>query len=128
METTNLQNKKILWVEDDKFLSSLLAKKLNALEAKLFHSSTGADAYDIAVKERPSVIVLDLLLPGISGYDILQKVRNDESIANIPVIVFSNLGQKADIEKAKTLGVTKFIIKATMSLDEIVKEIQKVIS
>jgi len=71
----------------------------------------------------PDIIVLDIMLPEMNGFDILQKIKMNEKHKKIPVIMLSNLSKQADIEKAKMLGANKFIVKAAVSLDEIIHEI-----
>lgn len=122
-----LKDKKILWVEDDLFLSGLLGQKFKEMGVRIFGSSTGEPALDIAKFEQPDVIILDLLLPGMSGFEILDVLKSDNKTKEIPVIILSNLSQKDDIEKAKNLGAIKYLIKATVSLDDIVVEIKKVL-
>jgi DNA-binding response OmpR family regulator len=75
----------------------------------------------------PDIILLDILLPGLNGFQVLEKVKANDKSKNIPVILLSNLGQKEDIEKGVKLGAAKFLVKATVTLDEIVDEITKVV-
>lgn len=121
-------NTKILCVEDDMFLSSLIGKKLGELGATLFSTDSGENAMEIAQREKPDIILLDILLPGMGGFEILEKIKSDERTKQIKVIVLSNLSQKSDIEKGKKLGAARFLIKATVDLDEIVNEIKAVLS
>jgi CheY-like chemotaxis protein len=118
--------KKILWVEDDLFLSDILAKKLTGHGAELFHAENGEDALKLVSQKKPDIILLDILLPGISGFEILGKIKADEATKNIPVILLSNLNQEKDIEAGKRLGAARFLVKATVMPDEIVKEMIKV--
>ena len=76
----------------------------------------------------PDIIVLDLLLPGMDGFDILQKIKMDSRLKKIPVMILSNLSKPGDLEKAKLLGATKFIVKAASSLDNIIEEVKKIVS
>lgn len=122
-----LSGKKVLWVEDDLFLSGLLGQKFKNLGVQIFGSSSGEPALDIARSERPDVILLDLLLPGMSGFEILSELKADDRTKNIPVIVLSNLSQNDDVEKAKNLGAVKYLVKATVSLDDIAVETKKVL-
>ncbi len=120
-----LQGKKILIVEDDSFLGSLVVKKLMAAEGNVILVSKGSDAVETIQKEMPDIVLLDLLLPDVSGFEILKAARADVTIKNIPIIVFSNLGEEKDIKQATELGATAFLIKATISPDEIVTEINR---
>jgi DNA-binding response OmpR family regulator len=122
----SLSGAKILWVEDDKFLSELVARKLANEHAELIHASNGEEAFSVLATASPDIVMLDILLPGLSGFEILERIRNNPKTKDVPIIMLSNLGQKEEIEKGKKLGATKFLIKATVTLDEIVAEIRKV--
>lgn len=111
---------KILTVEDDLFLKELLAGKLSDAEFDVYFASNGEEALELASSVQPHVILLDILLPGMSGYEILEKLKADESTASIPVLILSNFGQPEDIEKGKSLGAADFLVKANNSLDAIV--------
>ena len=71
----------------------------------------------------PDGIVIDLLMPGIGGFEILQALRADERLKNVPVMILSNLSKPSDIEKAKAFGVRKYLVKAATSLDRVVAEV-----
>lgn len=116
--------KSILWVEDDKLIGSVLSKKLASSGFLLFLAKNGQEGLDHLKSSVPDAVVLDLLLPGMSGFDVLQEIRRSEATANIPVMILSNLSKKSDIERAKVLGAQKFIVKAAVSLDQIVAEVR----
>jgi len=122
-----LTNQKVLWVEDDPFLSTILAAKLAHEGCVYFHAKNGEEALYIAEHDVPDIILLDLLLPGMTGFDILKAIRANARIAQIPVIVLSNLGQKEDVEKSKELGAVKHLVKAEHDLDDIISEVAKVL-
>lgn len=119
------RNKNILIIEDDEFLRSLAAKRLEKDGYKVLAAIDGDSGLKMAGEEAPDIILLDLLLPGTSGYEVLEKLRATENTKNTPVIVFSNLGQKEDVEKAKSLGANDFLIKANFTLDDVVTKIQE---
>lgn len=116
--------KKIVWVEDDKLIGTILAKKLVASGFSLFHAKNGTEALAYLSNEVPDAIILDLLLPGMNGLDILQRIKADARLKNVPVMVLSNLNKQSDIDRAKTLGAQKFLVKAAASLDQIVSEVR----
>lgn len=116
--------KKLLIVEDDTFLKNLEIAKFIKQGFEVVHAGTEAE-FDTGITQNPDVILLDLMLPGTDGFDLLAKARKNEATKNTPVIVFSNLGTAADIEKAKMLGATDFMIKAQFTLDEIVDRIKE---
>ncbi len=122
-----LAGKKIMWVEDDKFLSDIISRKLASQKCTLIHAITGEEALARVENDMPDIIMLDLLLPGMNGFQILQKIKSNPKIKHVPVILLSNMGQQSDIEKGETLGAAKFLIKATVTLDEIVNEIKKLL-
>jgi len=116
--------KNVLIIEDDEFLRSLAAKRLEKEGYKVEAAADGDSGLKLAADSAPAVILLDLLLPGMSGYEVLEKLRATEGTKKTPVVVFSNLGQKEDVEKAKSLGATDFLIKANFTLDDVVGKIE----
>lgn len=128
LSTQRLANQKILWIEDDQFLSSILAVKLSHEGCTCYYAKNGEEAIEILNRNAPDIILLDLLLPGMSGFDVLKSIRALPNFAHVPIIVLSNLGQKEDMEKAKELGATKYLIKAEHDLDDIVNEVAKTIA
>lgn len=122
-----LEGRKIMWVEDDQFLSNLIARKLSQQKSQLLFSRTGEEALKVLEQDQPDVILLDLLLPGISGFDVLKAVKSNNKLKDIPVIILSNFTQNNEIERTRAMGADRFLTKATVVLDDIVKEIQNVL-
>lgn len=122
-----LIGKKILLVEDDEFLAELLSKKLIMEGTQLIHASDGEDALTKIESVVPDAIVLDMILPGMSGYEMLEKIKSDKRFAYIPVLILTNLSQKEDEERAKKLDVKEFLFKSEYTLDEIVNKIAGVV-
>src|SRR3989344_2362293 len=119
-------DKKILLVEDDNFLSTILGNRLKKEGFVVLQALNGEEALSILKTERPSLIILDLILPKKSGFDVLETISADPQLNQIPVVVFSNLGQDSDIEKIKALGALEYRIKVRTSVDDftgIVKDI-----
>lgn len=115
----------ILIVEDDEFLRSLTAKRLEKEGYRVSVAVDGESAMTAAVENKPTLILLDLLLPGVDGFEVLKRLKAHDVLKVIPVIVFSNLGQKEDIEKASSLGADDFLIKANFTLDDVVNKIKE---
>ncbi len=115
-----LENKKILIVEDDLLLSKMLAKKLVEESAAIDHATDGEMAISMLKVNKYDLVLLDLLLPKVDGYAVMTTMNADEKSKGTPVIVLSNLGQKNDVEKGIALGAKKFLVKAILSLDEVV--------
>lgn len=116
--------KKVVWVEDDKLIGTILGKKLIASGFDLFHAKNGPEALQYLSNNVPDAIVLDLLMPGMTGFDILQKMKADPRLKNVPSMILSNLNKQSDIERAKVLGAQKYLVKAAASLDQIVGEVK----
>ncbi|MDD5164974.1 MAG: response regulator [Candidatus Pacebacteria bacterium] len=116
--------KNVLWVEDDKLIGSILAKKLISSGFNLFHAKNGEEAMTHLKDNVPDIIILDLMLPGMDGFEILQKTRMEERLKKVPTMILSNLSKPSDLEKAKLLGASKFMVKASSSLDQIVAEVK----
>lgn len=117
--------KKILIVEDDKFLGKMLSKMLEGSSYYISIASSGKEALTKAVSENPDLILLDIMLPDLDGFDILQSLKNNEATNKIPVVILSNLGQPEDVEQGRKLGVIDYIVKSDFSLDDVVKKVGK---
>ena len=118
-------SKTILIVEDDTILRDLISQKLKKdNNYEIVEAVDGEEGLRKAKEEKPDIILLDLILPGIDGFGVLEQIKKDPEIAKIPVVILSNLGQKEEIEKGMKLGATDFLIKAHFTLSEIVKKIK----
>lgn len=118
---------KVLVVEDDDFLRGLFDRKLMARGLSVNSTMNAGEAFDSLEKRQPDIIMLDLMLPGIDGFDILATLKKDKRFKDIPVIIISNLGQKKDIDKAFELGASDFLVKSSLTLDEIINRVLSVI-
>ncbi len=114
---------KIMVVEDDKFLGDLLVKQLTTEGAEVTYVNTGEGVLPALEKEVPAILVLDVLLPGIDGFNVLSQIRANDKLKDLPVILLTNMQSEPDLEKGKKLNVTNYLIKSTVTIDEIVKEI-----
>ena len=120
--------KKVLIIEDDGFLQNLEATKIIKSGYEVISAGTGEDAMKKIIEPGIDIIILDLLLPNFDGFEILKKIKETDTTKNIPVIVFSNLSENADIEKAVSLGATKFMVKSNFSLEELVDHIKQLVN
>lgn len=118
----------ILIVEDDKFFRDLVSKKLEKNGFDMLMAADSKEALAVLEEKKPSLIISDLILPGLDGFELLAMVKKDEKTKNIPVIVLSNLGQKDEIERATSLGAIDFMVKVNFTPDEIVSKIKNVLS
>lgn len=119
--------KKVLIIEDDKFLSLVLKSKLERDGFLVAEAVDGEEGLAKARSEKPDAILLDLILPKMSGFEFLEVVKTDPELGKIPIVVASNLGQESDIQKAKSLGVTDYYVKAVTPVDEITAMVKKVV-
>lgn len=115
---------KILIVEDDDFLRSLAVTKLEKEAFTVFMAPNGQEGLAIAQKEIPDLIILDLMLPIMSGFDVLAQLKATDTTKGIKVIVFSNLGEESDIKKCLDMGANDYLVKANFTLDELVEKIK----
>lgn len=118
---------RVLVVEDDKFLRDLVVKKLRNEGFTVYEAIDGEEGLQITSKESPEFILLDLILPGIDGFEVLRRLKEQPATKNIPVIVLSNLGQTEDVTKATRLGANGYMIKAKFTLDEIIINVKKIL-
>lgn len=119
-----LSEKKIILVEDDPFLRNLMLIKLQKEGFNVTEAFDGEDGLKKANELKPSLILLDLILPGINGFEVLQQLKSNPGTSAIPVIILSNLGSRTDVEKGLKLGAYDFMIKAHFTPEEIVEKVK----
>jgi DNA-binding response OmpR family regulator len=119
---------KILIIEDDKFLRELIARKLVKEGYEIAEAIDGEEGLKKVSEENPDLILLDLILPGIDGFEVLAKIKEDPKTSLIPVLILSNLGQKDEIERGLKLGAVDFLVKAHFTPEEIVEKIKAILS
>ena len=118
---------KIVLIEDDTFLSSMYATKLNLEGYKVLEAHDGEKGLRLIAKERPQLILLDLAMPQMDGLAVLKELQQDPTLQDIPVIVLSNLGEKASIDQALALGAKDYLIKAHFLPSEVITKVKKVL-
>lgn len=118
--------KKILIIEDDKFLRQLITQKLTREGYDILEAADGEEGLKMVKEEKPGLILLDLILPGIDGFEVLSQIKKEDELKSIPVIILSNLGQKEDVERGINLGAIDYLIKAHFTPGEIVEKVRKV--
>ncbi|MFA5109171.1 MAG: response regulator [Patescibacteria group bacterium] len=119
------QKKSVLIIEDDVLLVQAyqIKFKKEGIDAQV--AFDGREALAFLDKEPPGVVLLDLMLPGISGFTVLEEIRKNEKWKEVPVIILSNLGQTNDIERGKAMGVVDYVVKANVKINEIVEKVRK---
>ena len=118
---------KILIIEDDGFLASIYAQKLELEGFEVAFATNGEDGVKLAQKDKPDLILLDLLMPQMDGFEVLEKVKADPAIKDVKVLVLSNLGQKEDVDRCMKLGAVGYMIKAHSLPEETVKRIKEIL-
>jgi two-component system, OmpR family, response regulator BaeR len=119
--------KTILLVEDDPFLIDIYSEKFKLAGFEAETVGDGERTLEKIREKKPDLVMLDLVLPHIDGWEILRQIKKDPELSAIPVIVFSNLGQKSDIENGLALGAAKYLIKSQYTPSEVVDEIKKIL-
>ena len=114
------KNTPILLVEDDKFFADLLSKKLESCGAKVTHVGSGEDALKELASAIPALVILDILLPGIDGFEVLRRIKADSKFNGLKVVFLSNFASQSQLEEGKKLGITQYFIKAATTPNEIV--------
>lgn len=125
MEDQNQQTlKKILMVEDDDALASVYQTRLDAEGFSVKRVSNGEEALASAIEYHPDLILLDVMMPKVSGFDVLDILRNTPETANIRIIMLTALSQDSDKERAKSLGVDDYLVKSQVVIADVVERIK----
>jgi DNA-binding response OmpR family regulator len=119
---------KVLLVEDSKAVQQIYKNKLTLEQFQVITADNGMEAIKVLSTEKPDVILLDLMMPVMDGYKVLQVVKSDANLSKIPVLVFSAKGQPEEVEKALNLGAAGYIVKATTKINEVIEKIKSAIS
>ena len=114
---------KILVVEDDKFLREMISRKLEKEGYEVYQAIDGEKGEEKIKEVKPDIVLLDLILPGINGFEVLEKLKANPALEQVPVIVISNLGQREDIEKGLKMGAVDYLIKAHHTPVEIIAKV-----
>lgn len=120
--------KKILLVEDDPLLIDIYTTKFQDAGFEIKVVDNGEQVLSTLEKEHPDLVLLDIVLPNMDGWEILRTVKEQKKLKDIPVVILSNLGQKEEISKGLELGAALYLIKAHFTPSEVVEEIKKLIN
>lgn len=124
----DLSTKSIIVVEDESFLSKVLAERLEDEGfGQIDVAGNGEEALNKIKQHKPDIVLLDMILPKMNGFEVLEAMQADSTLKKIPVLVLSNLGQDQDIEQAKKLGARDYIVKSNFSLQKVVEKIRSII-
>lgn len=122
-----MTNKKILLVEDDPFLLDIYKKKFHLAGIEMRIAEDGQQALEMIQDDPPDVLLLDIVLPRVGGWQILEKIKSDKSLEKMQIIILSNLGQKEEVAKGLNMGAIRYLIKAQFTPNEIVEEVKKLL-
>ena len=120
----NGSKKKILLVEDDEGLASVYMTRLEAEGFDIKHVPNGEDALSNALEYKPDLILLDVMMPKISGFDVLDILRNTPETTNVKIVMLTALNQDKDVERAKNLGVDDYLVKSQVVIADVVERIK----
>jgi DNA-binding response OmpR family regulator len=119
--------KKILFIEDESALQKTFGEVLGQEGYEVVSALDGESGLRLAESEKPDLILLDLVLPKIHGFEVLKKLKGDSNTKDIPIIVLTNLEAIEDVDKAIELGATTYLVKAQYSLEEVLIKVKKVL-
>lgn len=125
VEDSHLKKKMVLIIEDDIFLRKALQVKFKKEGLEIWVASDGKEALSYLEREAPDVVLLDLMIPSVSGFDVLAAIRKNERWKNVPVIILTVLAQPQDIKRGKELGATDYLVKTDVKIGEVVEKVKK---
>ena len=117
----------VLIIEDDAYIMEMYKIKFESSDFEVVSANDGATGLKILEKEKPDIILLDIIMPKKDGFSVLKEIKGNPALEKIPVILLTNLGQRENIEKGFELGATSYIIKAHFTPSEIVKKVREVL-
>ena len=115
--------RRVLLAEDDRFLRRAAEARLRQHGLEVLTAADGEEALRLARSERLDLILLDVVMPKLEGFEVLKLLKEDAATASIPVMVLSNLGQDRDVAQAKALGAVAYLVKANLSLQDLVDRV-----
>ena len=117
--------KKILIIEDDKMICSMYKTKFENDGFEVFAANDGIEGLEVAKKEKLDIIMLDIILPQLDGFSVLEELKKNVKIKKVPVVMLTNLGTNEDKEKGERLGAVGYLVKANLTPAQVSKEIKK---
>lgn len=121
----NKQLKRILLVEDDESLASVYITRLQAEGFDVRRVANGEEALATALTYKPDLVLLDVMMPKVSGFDVLDIMRNTPETANLKIIMLTALSQDSDMERAKALGVDDYLVKSQVVISDVIDRIRQ---
>ena len=118
----------IVLVEDDPFLAEIYVLRLEREGFKVIHARSGEEGLKNVLETKPSLVLLDLVLPKMDGFSVLKELKANAVTRTIPVVILTNLGEKSDMEKGKELGAADYVIKAHLTPSEVAKKVKQILN
>lgn len=118
------KTKKVLIIEDEATLQKALQEVLTAEGYEILSALDGLRGLEIARQENPDLILLDIILPKMDGFEVLKELKSEEKTESIPVMILTNLSDISDVQKALDLGATTYLVKADFSLEDVIKKVK----
>ncbi len=122
-----MKKTKVLIVEDEQTLLDMYSLKLSKENFEVIKAADGQEGLEKAKSEKPDIILLDIMLPKIDGFQVLKNLREMKGFKNVPIIMLTNLGQNEDKQKGKQLGATDYLVKADTTPTDVVEKINSLI-
>lgn len=119
--------KKILFIEDESALQKTFGEVLTKEGYEMISALDGKTGLRLAKEKKPDLILLDLILPRMHGFDVLKELKEDEKTKDIPIIILTNLENAEDIQKALELGARTYLVKANYTLEEVIRKVKETI-
>lgn len=116
---------RILFAEDDQFIARALKDGLSDAGYTVFNAFDGEEAINILKKEKPDLVLLDIVMPKMDGLAVLKEMSGDKKFKKTPIIVFSNVDVQDEVMKFANLGVVEYLLKANFTMKEVVEKISK---
>lgn len=125
----NKSNKpiKVLIAEDEDVLRRMYAKKFKTEGFEVFEAVNGVETIEMVKKNKPDIVLLDIIMPLVDGFSILKKMKEDNSLKNIPVILLTNLAQEPDVKEGLKLGAVDYLVKTNFTPAQIVEKVRKIL-
>jgi len=117
--------KKILIIEDEEILLDLIQKKLLQEGYQVDIAKDGEEGLEKIREEKPDLILLDIVMPKMGGFEVMEEIKKDKELKGIPIIIISNSGQPVELSRAKELGVVDWLIKTDFDPSEVVEKVKK---
>jgi DNA-binding response OmpR family regulator len=121
-------SKTILVADDEQFITSAYSDGLQRAGFTVIIAHNGEEAYQKISAEKPDLVLLDLIMPKMNGFEVLKKVKSNAELQGTPIVVLSNLSQETDEAEAKKMGAIAFIVKSDISLQDLIVRINQIFS